>query len=58
MEDLKEFAALVVKLRTAQKNFFKTRDTAFLIESKGLERVVDKKADEILNGKESDSFRR
>jgi hypothetical protein len=50
--DLKVFAALVIKLRTAQKQFFKTRDTAFLIESKSLERIVDQKADEIVNGKQ------
>lgn len=43
---------LVEKLRTAQRGFFKTRDSAYLYESKSLEKIVDKKLEEILHGKQ------
>jgi hypothetical protein len=36
-----EFIALVAQMRTAQKNYFKTRSKDVLIESKDLERQVD-----------------
>jgi hypothetical protein len=52
--ELKDFAALVIKLRTAQKNFFKTREASYLIESKSLERLVDQRAEEIVNGKQEE----
>lgn len=47
--DLIEFAALVQKLRNAQNGFFKTRETAYLIEAKSLEKRVDAIIEEILN---------
>ncbi len=47
--DLVEFAMLVRKLRDAQKGFFRTRDTAYLIEAKALEKKVDRIIEEILN---------
>ncbi len=36
-----EFIELVEQMRTAQKNYFKTRSKDVLIESKALERQVD-----------------
>jgi hypothetical protein len=48
MMTIKEFAELVQKLRVAQKGYFKTRDTAYLIESKALEKIVDARVEEIL----------
>ncbi len=40
MNDL-EFTELVLKMRTAQKNFFTTRNAGYLQESKKLEKQVD-----------------
>ncbi len=37
----KEFYGKVVKMRAAQKTYFKTRSTASLNESKKLEREID-----------------
>ena len=50
--DLKEFARLVIKLRTAQKNYFATKEARYLIESKRLEKEIDRIAAEIVDGKE------
>ena len=47
--DITEFAALVQKLREAQKGFFKTRDSAYLFEAKALEKRVDSIVTEILD---------
>ena len=40
MNDL-EFTELVLKMRTAQKNYFATRNANYLNESKKLEKQVD-----------------
>ncbi len=37
----REFFDTVAKMRQAQKQYFKTRSTEWLIESKGLEKTVD-----------------
>ncbi|MBQ8426159.1 MAG: hypothetical protein IJX16_00135 [Clostridia bacterium] len=37
----KEFYEKVVKMRAAQKNYFKTRSTTYLKESKKLEKEID-----------------
>jgi hypothetical protein len=37
-----EFVETVRKMRSAQKNYFKTRNRDFLIESKQLETAIDK----------------
>lgn len=47
--DLIEFATLVRKLREAQRQFFKTRASPYLYESKALERIVDRKIEELLS---------
>ena len=36
-----EFAELVLKMRTAQRNYFATRNANYLAESKKLEKQVD-----------------
>lgn len=38
---MNEFEKLVLKMRTAQKNYFRTRDPRYLQESKQAERAVD-----------------
>ena len=48
--EIKQFAELVVEMRRAQKKFFKSRNYTVLQESKILEKEVDERAAEILNG--------
>lgn len=48
LDDLRECQRvldLVRRMRDAQRRYFKTRDQAVLIESKGLEREVDRALD-------------
>ena len=49
-EEIKQFVELVVEMRRAQKKFFKSRNYTVLQESKILEKEVDERAAEILNG--------
>lgn len=48
--EIKLFVELVVEMRRAQKKFFKSRNYTVLQESKILEKEVDERAAEILNG--------
>lgn len=48
--ETKQFVELVVEMRRAQKKFFKSRNYTVLQESKILEKEVDERASEILNG--------
>jgi hypothetical protein len=48
--EIKQFAELVVEMRRAQKKFFKSRNYTVLQESKILEKEVDERAAELLNG--------
>lgn len=48
--EVKQFVELVVEMRQAQKKFFKSRNYTVLQESKILEKEVDERAAEILNG--------
>lgn len=48
--EIKQFVELVVEMRRAQKKFFKSRNYTVLQESKILEKEVDERAAEILNG--------
>lgn len=48
--EIKQFVELVVEMRRAQKKFFKSRNYTVLQESKILEKEVDERASEILNG--------
>lgn len=48
--EVKQFVELVVEMRRAQKKFFKSRNYTVLQESKILEKEVDERASEILNG--------
>lgn len=48
--ETKQFVELVVEMRRAQKRFFKSRNYTVLQESKILEKEVDERAAEILNG--------
>lgn len=48
--EIKQFVELVVEMRRAQKKFFKSRNYIVLQESKILEKEVDERAAEILNG--------
>lgn len=52
--EVKQFVELVVEMRRAQKKFFKSRNYTVLQESKILEKEVDEKAAEILNGFKQD----
>lgn len=45
-----ELAKLVAKMRHAQKEYFRTRSTSALEESKRLERQVDEACQAILDG--------
>lgn len=45
----KEFFDLVVKMRKAQKNWFRTHNYKFLQESKELEKLVDKEIERVQN---------
>lgn len=42
MKDLQKFAQLVKDMRASQKEYFRTRDKNILLQSKELERLVDK----------------
>lgn len=48
--EVKQFVELVIEMRRAQKKFFKSRNYTVLQESKILEKEVDERAAEILNG--------
>lgn len=48
--EIKQFAELVVEMRRTQKDFFKSRNYTVMQKSKILEKEVDEKAAEILNG--------
>ena len=50
--DLKEFIYLVRQMRSAQKQYFKTRNKDTLRESIGLEARVDSFIEEYLNSQE------
>ena len=43
----KEFFELVVEMRYAQKNFFKTRNQGYLDRSKNLEKQVDNEIERV-----------
>ena len=43
----KEFFELVVEMRYAQKNYFKTRNQGYLDRSKNLEKQVDKEIERV-----------
>jgi hypothetical protein len=45
------FRSLVTQMRWAQKEYFRTRDTSMLEQSKSLERQVDKELRETGQGK-------
>lgn len=45
MDEIKLFVERVRKMRTAQKNYFRTRYTEYLRESKQLEKLVDEMCD-------------
>jgi hypothetical protein len=53
--EIKEYAQLVQSMREAQKNFFRSRYSHDLKESKRIEKDVDKATDEILNLKPVDN---
>lgn len=48
--EIRQFAELVVEMRRTQKEFFRSRNYTVLQKSKILEKEVDEKATEILNG--------
>lgn len=48
--EIKQFAELVVEMRRTQKEFFKSRNYTAMQKSKILEKEVDERASEILNG--------
>lgn len=48
--EIKQFAELVVEMRRTQKEFFKRRNYTVMQKSKILEKEVDERAAEILNG--------
>ena len=48
--EIKQFVELVVEMRRTQKEFFKSRNYTFMQKSKTLEKEVDERAAEILNG--------
>lgn len=48
--EIKQFAELVVEMRRTQKEFFKSRNYTVMQKSKILEKEVDERAAEILNG--------
>lgn len=48
--EIKQFAELVVEMRRTQKEFFKSRSFTVMQKSKILEKEVDERAAEILNG--------
>ena len=48
--EIKQFAELVVEMRRTQKEFLKSRNYTVMQKSKILEKEVDERAAEILNG--------
>lgn len=48
--EIKQFAELVVEMRRTQKEYFKSRNYTVMQKSKILEKEVDERAAEILNG--------
>lgn len=48
--EIKQFAELVVEMRRTQTEFFKNRSYTVMQKSKILEKEVDERAAEILNG--------
>ena len=46
--DLHQLADLIYKLRVAQKNYFRTRENRYLLESKQWEKDVDREVKAIL----------
>lgn len=48
--EIKQFTELVVEMRRTQKEFFKSRSFTVMQKSKILEKEVDERAAEILNG--------
>lgn len=48
--EIKQFVELVVEMRRTQKEFFKSRSFTVMQKSKILEKEVDERAAEILNG--------
>ena len=48
MEDIKEYAALVERMRTAQNEYFRTRAQVALTVSVKLEKIVDEATESIL----------
>lgn len=48
--EIKQFAELVVEMRRTQKEFFKSRSFTVMQKAKILEKEVDERAAEILNG--------
>lgn len=48
--EIKQFVELVVEMRRTQKEFFKSRNYTAMQKSKILEKEVDERAAEILNG--------
>lgn len=51
----KEFFDLVSRMRTVQKEYFKTRDKMILGESKALEFMVDREIERVNNLMEADN---
>lgn len=52
--ETKQFVELVVEMRRTQKEFFKSRSYTVMQKSKILEKEVDERAAEILNGFKQD----
>lgn len=52
--EIKQFAELVVEMRRTQKEFFKSRNYTVMQKAKILEKEVDERAAEILNGFKQD----
>lgn len=48
--EIKQFVELVVEMRRTQKEFFKSRNYTVMQKAKILEKEVDERAAEILNG--------
>ena len=48
--DIKEYAQVVADCRKAQKEYFRTRSTAALEQSKALEKALDAATAEVVNG--------
>ena len=48
--EIKQFVELVVEMRRTQKEFFKSRSFTVMQKSKILEKEVDERSAEILNG--------